>query len=63
MMLRVNLCRFTKNFEDLMIIACLDEIGFHQDWLTNEDLANRAASLGKSSYGAYLRQLAKMSLH
>ena len=46
-----------------LMIACLEEIGFHQGWLSEEDLAKRAASLGKSSYGAYLRQLTAASTH
>jgi glucose-1-phosphate thymidylyltransferase len=40
-----------------LMIACLEEIGYHQGWLSKEDLAKRAASLGKSSYGHYLRAL------
>ena len=46
-----------------LMVACLEEIGFHQGWLSKEDLAKRAASLGKSSYGTYLRQLGVVPLH
>ncbi len=42
-----------------LMIACLEEIAFHQGWLTGEQLQARAASLGKSSYGHYLRRLAE----
>ncbi len=45
-----------------LMVACPEEIGFHQGWLSEEDLAHRAARLGKSSYGAYLRQLAVVPL-
>lgn len=41
-----------------LMIACLEEIAFHQGWLDRERLADRANSLGKSSYGGYLRKLA-----
>jgi glucose-1-phosphate thymidylyltransferase len=41
-----------------LMIACLEEIAFHQGWLTKDQLQSRAASLGKSSYGHYLRRLA-----
>ncbi len=40
-----------------LMIACLEEIAFHQGWLSREDLAARAATLGKSGYGNYLRRL------
>ncbi len=40
-----------------LMIACLEEIAFHQGWLSKEDLAARAATLGKSGYGNYLRML------
>lgn len=37
-------------------VACLEEIAFMQGWLSREALAERAAALGKTAYGAYLRQ-------
>jgi glucose-1-phosphate thymidylyltransferase len=40
-----------------LMIACLEEIAFHQGWLTKEQLQARASTLGKSSYGHYLRRL------
>ncbi len=40
-----------------LMIACLEEIAFHQGWLTKDQLKARATTLGKSSYGHYLRHL------
>ena len=40
-------------------IACLEEIAFRQKWITREDLERLGAAMGKSSYGAYLLQLAR----
>jgi glucose-1-phosphate thymidylyltransferase len=42
-----------------LMIACLEEIAFHQGWLTKDQLAERANSLGKSFYGQYLRRIAE----
>ena len=38
-------------------IACLEEIGFRQGWLTQAALEVSIAKLGKSNYGAYLKKL------
>ncbi|MBC7365878.1 MAG: glucose-1-phosphate thymidylyltransferase RfbA [Undibacterium sp.] len=38
-------------------IACLEEIGFRQGWLTRTALEVSIAKLGKSNYGAYLKKL------
>jgi glucose-1-phosphate thymidylyltransferase len=38
-------------------IACLEEIGFNQGWLSKEDILNSADSLRKNSYGLYLQDL------
>lgn len=38
-------------------IACLEEIALQKGWLSAEDLARCAATLGKSSYGEYLLQV------
>lgn len=40
-----------------LMIACLEEIAFHQGWLDADRLEARAAGLGKSGYGHYLRRL------
>jgi glucose-1-phosphate thymidylyltransferase len=38
-------------------IACLEEIGFRQGWLTRAGLEASIAKLGKSNYGAYLKKI------
>tara|TARA_R110001583_G_scaffold49133_1_gene153897 strand:+ start:1084 stop:1953 length:870 start_codon:yes stop_codon:yes gene_type:complete len=38
-------------------IACLEEIAFHQGWISNEQLMQRAEALKHTGYGAYLRGL------
>jgi len=38
-------------------IACLEEIGFRQGWLSRKDLEVSITRLGKSSYGAYLKKI------
>ena len=39
-------------------IACLEEIGFHNKWLSRDELLASAKALAKSSYGQYLQQIA-----
>jgi glucose-1-phosphate thymidylyltransferase len=41
-----------------LMIACPEEIAYREGYIDGEQLARLAASLGKSSYGAYLTQLA-----
>ncbi len=38
-------------------IACLEEIAFQKGWLSVEELSQVASSLGKSSYGEYLKEV------
>ena len=38
-------------------IACLEEIGFRQGWLSRQDLEASITRLGKSTYGAYLKKI------
>ncbi|MEY8241022.1 MAG: glucose-1-phosphate thymidylyltransferase RfbA [Cycloclasticus sp.] len=38
-------------------IACLEEIGFNQGWLSEQDIKEIAQPLMKNSYGAYLMSL------
>src|SRR5690606_41316091 len=38
-------------------VACLEEIAFHQGWLSKEQLAGQAEALGKTGYGQYLQRL------
>lgn len=40
-------------------IACLEEIGWRNGWLSADALSARAEQLGKSAYGAYLRHLTR----
>ena len=39
------------------MIACLEEIGLNNGWITKEELSKHAQSLGKSNYADFLRQL------
>jgi glucose-1-phosphate thymidylyltransferase len=41
-------------------IACLEEIAFHQGWLSRDALLLRASALGKTAYGAYLQEIAEI---
>jgi len=38
-------------------VACLEEIAYHQGWLSKEQLARQAEALSKTGYGQYLRRL------
>ena len=38
-------------------VACLEEIGFHQGWISKEQLTESAESLKKTEYGEYLYKL------
>ncbi|VXB84060.1 dTDP-glucose pyrophosphorylase (glucose-1-phosphate thymidylyltransferase) [Pseudomonas sp. 8AS] len=38
-------------------VACLEEIAYHQGWLTAEQLAVQAKALSKTGYGQYLQRL------
>ena len=40
-------------------VACLEEIAYHQGFITRDQLLVRAKALGKSGYGAYLERVAK----
>ena len=40
-----------------LMIACLEEIAFRMNYISVEQLAHLATSMGKSSYGDYLRQV------
>ena len=39
-------------------IACLEEIGYRKGWIDLAGLQANISKLGKSSYGAYLKQIA-----
>jgi glucose-1-phosphate thymidylyltransferase len=40
-----------------LMIACLEEIAYRMNYISAEQLSRLAASMGRSSYGDYLRQL------
>lgn len=40
-------------------VGCPEEVAFHKGWIKADDLVTLAASLGKTEYAEYLRQLAK----
>jgi glucose-1-phosphate thymidylyltransferase len=40
-------------------IACVEEIAYHQGWITDDELDRLALSMKKSSYGEYLRRIVK----
>jgi glucose-1-phosphate thymidylyltransferase len=40
-------------------IACLEEIAFQRGWISQFELLEQAASLGKTSYGNYLTKVAE----
>ncbi len=40
-------------------VACPEEIGWRNGWISRADLVQRADALAKNPYGAYLRQLAE----
>lgn len=42
-------------------IACLEEIAYHNGWLSREDIRRLGQPLSKNSYGQYLLSLAKES--
>ena len=39
-------------------VACLEEIAFHQGWLSHAGILSQADALKKTSYGQYLRKVA-----
>jgi glucose-1-phosphate thymidylyltransferase len=39
-------------------VACLEEIAYHQGWISCETLIEQANALGKTGYGAYLQKVA-----
>ena len=48
--------RAIQNRQGLQI-GCLEEIAFHKGWLSADELKEIAARFGKSSYGAYLKNI------
>jgi len=39
------------------MIACLEEIALHNNWITRENVLSIAEKLSKTDYGTYLRGL------
>ena len=39
-------------------VACLEEISFHQGWITKDKLLKQAEALKKTKYGEYLAKVA-----
>ncbi|WP_020679329.1 glucose-1-phosphate thymidylyltransferase RfbA [Marinobacterium rhizophilum] len=44
-------------------VACLEEIAYHQGWLSSEHLARQAEALSKTGYGQYLQGLLSQETH
>ncbi|MFZ2209789.1 MAG: glucose-1-phosphate thymidylyltransferase RfbA [Porticoccaceae bacterium] len=44
-------------------IACLEEIGYHNGWLTREQLATEGQALGRTGYGQYLLRLVEEEIN
>ena len=42
-------------------VACLEEIGFRNGWLSADRLRSQADALAKTGYGQYLRQVLQSS--
>jgi len=42
-----------------LMVACPEEIAFHQNWITADDLLRLAHPLSKNGYGQYLLNLLK----
>ncbi len=38
-------------------VACLEEIGYHNGWLSKDQVLAQATALGKTAYGQYLKKL------
>lgn len=54
-------CNFVETVQERqgLKIACLEEIAFTQGYISRERLAELGEQMGKSSYGGYLRRIAK----
>ena len=43
-------------------VACLEEIAYHQGWLSREQLSQQAEALSKTGYGQYLQRLLRQEV-
>jgi glucose-1-phosphate thymidylyltransferase len=52
---------FVKTIEshEGLMIACLEEISYRNNWISKEQLARSRRKYGKSGYGAYLKKILK----
>lgn len=41
-------------------VACLEEIAYHNDWISKDELLKRAETFIKTGYGQYLRKIANI---
>ncbi len=41
-------------------VACLEEIAYHNDWISKDELLKRAETFIKTGYGQYLRKIANV---
>jgi glucose-1-phosphate thymidylyltransferase len=55
---------FVKTIEshEGLMIACLEEIGYRNNWISKEQVAKAAEKYGKSGYGLYLAKILKEGL-
>lgn len=44
-------------------VACLEEIAYHNGWITAEQVAAQADSLKKTGYGQYLKKILDSDSH
>lgn len=43
-----------------LMVGCIEEIALENKWITHEEMEALASAMGKSSYGDYLRHIAKI---
>jgi glucose-1-phosphate thymidylyltransferase len=57
----LDAAQFVKTIESRqgLKVACLEEIGYQNGWLTKNELAVQAEALSKTGYGQYLKRLIK----
>jgi glucose-1-phosphate thymidylyltransferase len=44
-----------------LMVACLEEIAYHNGWISREDLLRIAEPMKKNEYGQYLMRLLELS--
>ena len=53
-----NMIRTIQNNKDV-VISCLEQIGYKNGWLSDEELENSANLMSKNKYGKYLQKVLK----